>query len=403
MRISDQDAKTVAAPPEGQILLWDDDVKGFGLRITLAGARSFVFNYRAGGRMRRMTIGKYPAWSVAAARKRAGDLRKAVDRGEDPMGARHDERAAATVKDMCQRYKEEHLPRKSASSQRNDKAAIARPIRPALGAVKVRDVTFSDIDRLHRKLRATPYMANRTLALLSKMFSLSIRWGMRVDNPCRGVERFREDKRERYLTADERGRLLVAMAEAGADEKNEARQAEIRRTVNAFRLAMLTGCRIGEALGATWEQIDIEAGVWTKPAATTKQRKEHKTYLNAPARALLTGMRPMDAAGWVFPSRVGEGHQTDYRHTWQAIRAAAKLADLRVHDLRYNFASEGASVGLSLPMIGALLGHTNPATTARYAHLMADPLKQAVEAIGSRLAGGEPETDKSDAVSSVLK
>jgi integrase len=389
MKISDQSVKTAKIPESGQAITWDDDVKGYGLRVTAGGAKSFIFNYRINGRSRRMTIGQYPAWSVAAARKRAGDLRKAVDRGDDPMGARHEQRAAPTVKDLCDRYEEEHLPRKRVASQRNDKAAIANTIRPALGTTKVQAVTFADIDGLHRKMKATPYKANRTLALLSKMFSLSIRWGIRKDNPCRGVERFQESRRERYLTADERGRLLVAMQEAGADEKNAARKAEIARTVNAFRLAMLTGCRIGEALGATWEQFDIEGSVWTKPAATTKQKKDHKTYLNAPARALLADMVTGKSKGWLFPSRTGEGHQTNYRHTWQAVRDVAMIPDLRVHDLRHNFASEGASVGLSLPMIGALLGHTNPATTARYAHLMADPLKQAAEAIGSRLAGDE--------------
>jgi integrase len=385
MKISDQTVKAAKAPGSGQTITWDDNVKGFGLRITPGGAKSFIFNYRINGRSRRMTIGQYPTWSVAAARKWARELSKAVDRGDDPMGARHEARGAPTVKDLCRRYEDEHLPRKRAASQRNDKAVIANTIRPALGSIKVQAVTFAEIDGLHRILKATPYQANRTLALLSKMFSLAIRWGMRTDNPCQGVERFQEHRRERYLTADERGRLLVAMQEAGAEEKNTARKAEIGRTVNAFRLAMLTGCRIGEALAAEWEQFDIEGGIWIKPAATTKQNKDHKTYLNAPARALLADMAPAEPEGWLFPSRTGEGHQTNYRNTWQAIRDAAKLPGLRVHDLRHNFASEGASVGLSLPMIGALLGHTNPATTARYAHLMADPLKQAAEAIGSRL------------------
>lgn len=386
MKILDQMVKAAEAPSIGQVITWDDNLKGFGLRITAGGARSFIFNYRVNGRSRRMTIGQYPAWSAAAARKRSGELRKAVDRGEDPMGARHQDRAAATVKDLCRRYEEEHLPRKRESSQRNDRAAIKNTIRAELGTMKVLAVTFADIDGLHRKMKATPYQANRVLALLSKMFSLAIRWGMRTDNPCRGVERFQESRRERYLTADERGRLLVAMQAAGADEKNTTRKVEIERTANAFRLAMLTGCRIGEALAARWEQVDIEAGTWIKPAATTKQKKTHTTYLNAPARALLADMAAGAAEGWLFPSRIGEGHQTDYRQTWQSVRTAAKIPDLRVHDLRHNFASEGASAGLSLPMIGALLGHTSPATTARYAHMMADPLRQAAEVIGSRLA-----------------
>ncbi len=263
---------------------------------------------------------------------------------------------------------------------------IAKIIKPKLGRRKVAGIQYEDIDKLHRSLKATPYRANRVLALLSKMFSLSMKWRLRSDNPCRGVERFDEDKRERYLTGDERARLLVALQE---HTEKGAVQAQ---TVNGFRLAMLTGARIGECLSAPWSQFDLDAGTWTKPSAHTKQKKTHRVPLSAPALQLLSDLHDKAATEWLFPNPKGDGPQRDYKHSWAVIIKAAKIANLRVHDLRHSFASEGASVGLSLPMIGALLGHTNPATTARYAHLLDDPLREATEAIGRRVAGPSEKT-----------
>jgi integrase len=384
-RITDKLVKSLTPPPSGNRIYLDDDVSGFAVRITAAGAKAFVFNYRHGARQRRLTIGGYPAWTVAAAREEAKALRKRVDRGDDPMGAKHAERAAPTVASLCDRYETDHLPRKRPSSQRGDRAMLRLYVRPRLGALKVADVSYSDIEGLHRALRAKPYQANRLLALLSKMFALAIRWQMRSDNPCRGVERFPESKREVHLTGDQRAALLIAMQEHTQAGRIEA------QTVQAFRLAMLTGARIGEVLSARWGQIDLEAGRWTKPGATTKQGTTHHAVLNAPARQLVAEILAQRGQGeYLFPSPTDpERPQAEYKHSWAAIRrlAGRDLADFRVHDLRHAFASEGAAAGLSLPMIGALLGHTNPSTTARYAHLLDDPLKAAAEKIGSRMTG----------------
>lgn len=383
-RITDKLVKGLEPPASGNRVVWDDRLKGFGIRVTAAGAKSFVLNYRNGdGSLKRLTIGTYgrAEWSVEAARKRAGELKKQIARGDDPLTERRRAREAETVADLCDRYIEDHLPRKRASSQRDDRAMIAKIIRPRLGARKVGSIRYTDIDNLHRSLRETPYRANRVLALLSKMFNLAVRWHMRPDNPCRGVERHSEDKRERYLTDDERTRLLVAMQEHAAKGNQEA------QTVRAFRLAMLTGARIGECLSANWTQFNLQSGAWTKPSAHTKQKKLHRVPLSAPALQLLSELQETAKNEWLFPNSKGDGPQKDYKGSWAAIIKAAKIEDLRVHDLRHSFASEGASIGLSLPMIGALLGHTNSQTTARYAHLLDDPLRTAAEAIGRRVAG----------------
>ena len=177
------------------------------VRITSSGAMSFILNYRANGRARRLTIGSYPDWSVQAAREEARDLRRKVDRGGDPMGDRHEARAAPTVAELAQRYLEEHAQRKRESSRLNDRLLLEKHILPRLGAVKVQNLQHRDIEALHRALCAHPYQANRVVALLSKMLSLAVKWGMRSDNPAKGIERYPEEKRERFLSPDELQRL----------------------------------------------------------------------------------------------------------------------------------------------------------------------------------------------------
>ena len=195
-RITDILAKGLEPPEKGNRIVYDTEIKGFGIRITAAGTKAFVFNYRFDGTEKRATIGAYgrDEWSVAAARKQAGDWSRGLVKGIDPLAERERarlaaraEREATTVSDLCDRYAEDHLPRKRPSSQRDDKAMIETIIRPRLGKAKIESVQYTDIDKMHRDLKATPYRANRVLALLSKMFSLAIRWRMRPDNPCKGV------------------------------------------------------------------------------------------------------------------------------------------------------------------------------------------------------------------------
>src|SRR5438270_4936795 len=283
-KLTDGFVKSVVAPAGGRAhaIYYDGDVKGFGLRVTKGGARSFVLNYRARGIERRYTIGAYPDWKVAAAREEAKRLKRLVDQGRDPMVERHEERAAPTVNDLVDRYLAEHAPRKRERSRREDESMIAQWIKPELGNKKVADVRHADIERLHRKITAhgTPTRANRTAALLSKMFSLGIRWEMRTDNPARGLERNSEEKRNRYLAGDELRRLTKALT--ACKDQNAA---------NAIRLLLLTGARRGEVLAASWDQFDLEEGVWTKPSSHTKQKREHRVPLSAPVRQLLAEMK----------------------------------------------------------------------------------------------------------------
>jgi integrase len=241
---------------------------------------------------------------------------------------------------------------------------------------KVADVSFTDIDGLHRKItrHGSPYQANRVVALLSKMFSLAIKWRWRTGNPCHGVERNQELKRQRYLTAAELVRLTGVLAEL--DDQQPA---------NIVRMLLFTGARVGEVLSMRWQDLDLEAGVWTKPGATTKQKTEHRVPLSAPARQLLASLaRDGD---YVFPGKDGQGHRVDLKRPWPAICKAANIRGVRVHDLRHTYASVLASSGQSLPIIGALLGHTQASTTHRYAHLVDDPLRAATETAGAVITG----------------
>lgn len=399
-KLSDRNVKALKASSGKYKITYDTEVPGFGIRVTKTGAKSFVLNYVTQGRERRYTIGTYPAWSVAAARGEAGELRKQVDRGGDPMADRNAKRNAPNVTELCERYLDEHArPKKRASSVAGDKDLIDRRIKPELGKLKVSAVTFSDIDRLHRKLSVnTPTQANRVLALLSKMFSLAIRWQLRADNPVRGVERNQERKRKRYLSGDEMQRLLKTLAEYPYVQKVRASREEAAETgqtwktlhrkkpirqreqaCNVIRLLLLTGARKGEVLSAEWNQFDFDKNTWTKPGATTKQKTDHAVPLSAPALALFSKIE--QTGPYVFPSR-NDKPLGEIKHAWASIQKIADLPDVRLHDLRHTYASQLVSAGLSLPIIGALLGHTQTQTTARYAHLMDDPLREAAEQVG---------------------
>lgn len=312
------------------------------------------------------------------------NLKLRIDNGEDPLEDVQAARGAKTVAELCERFIEDHLPKKRPNTRADYQRAIDLYILPALKHLKIVDVSYADIDGLHRRITkaGATYRANRVASILSKMFSLAIRWGWRTDNPAKGIERNDEHKRQRYLSADELKRLTKALAEA-----------EDRQAADIIRLLLLTGARRGEVLAARWADIDLEAGVWTKPGATTKQRTLHRVPLSGAAKLLLTKLAKAadEGAEFVFPGRY-DGHRIEIKYAWADICKAAGIKGARIHDLRHTYASVLASAGMSLPVIGALLGHTQPATTHRYAHLLDDPLRQATERAAA-IVTGEPSAE----------
>jgi integrase len=371
--------RRLPTPEKGNRVYWDPQLPGFGCQVTAASNRSFVLRYyNRSGRQRQYTIGSWPAWSAVGAREEARKLKRLIDRGGDPLAEIEAERGAATVDDLIERFLDEHASRKRPQTQRDYHNVIGLHIRPALGRMKVAEVAWSDIDALHRKITKTgsPVQANRTVAVASKMFSLAIRWKMRADNPVKGIERNPEQKRKRYATATELNRLTEAL-----DKHDDQQAADI------FRLCLFTGCRVGEAMSARWDGVDLIAGIWTKPGSTTKQKTDHVVPLSGPAKQLLAALRKRTNSEWVFPADSAPGHRVTVQKSWLALCKVARIIGLRVHDLRHSFASQLASSGASLPLIGSLLGHSNPVTTARYAHLFDDPQRKAVERVGKIIAG----------------
>jgi integrase len=407
-RLSKQVVSATEPPASGYLLVHDTSSKappGFAVRVTAKGSKKFVLDYRIDGRRRRYTIGEFGdnAWSVTAAREEASRLRRQVDQGIDPLQKRQERREAPTVDELADEYLTHHaIPNKRHSSVSEDRRLLKHFIRPMLGREKVADVSKKDVERAHNRIKRTkPVRANRMLALLSKMFSLAVEWEWVDRNPCQGVKKAPEHGRERFLNQAEIQRLSEALEAAEWWEKirgpketgsywrqRDTIHPERHQSANVVRMLMLTGSRVGEVLSATWDQFDLEAGVWVKPATNTKQNRTHRIPLSPPALGLLNQIRAeAEDSAYLFPGRSPDQPLTTIKHFWESVRAMAGLPDVRAHDLRHSFASILASQGQSLHIIGALLGHSSYNTTIKYAHLLDDPLREATNRVGAMVAG----------------
>jgi integrase len=255
---------------------------------------------------------------------------------------------------------------------------MERFILPRIGQRKVADVTRDDLQPIVENLRATPYQGNRVRVLLSHMFHKAEEWGYRLDqtNPTARIPSFKEQKRERYLSEAELVRLGATLAQSEKDGSTSPQVAAV------IRLLIFTGCRVSEILTLHWEFVDFDAGCLRLPDSKTGPRE---ILLNPPARQVLAEL-PRDGSPWVFPGRKPGNHMRVPDKQWHGIRIRAELDDLRLHDLRHSFASIAVGLGMSLPLIGGLLGHSHASTTERYAHLADDPLRKATTAVGERIA-----------------
>ncbi len=368
-------------PGEKERFLWDSEMEGFGLRIFPTGRKSYLIQYRnAAGRTRRLTIGQHGKLTPDEARQIARERLVEVARGGDPSQARRQIKEAPTVTELAERFLAEHVEakRKPATAQEY-RRLLEKHVLPELGRRKAAEVALADVDRIHHALRETPYLANRVLAVLSALFNLAEKWGVRPrgSNPCQHVERFKESRRERFLNNDELERLgqVLTAAEQAGREPPEA--------ILALRLLIFTGCRKTEILALLWEDVDLEHHRLLLSDSKTGPRM---VPLGAPAVELLAKAPRTHGNPFVIPGRREGGHFIGLPKVWKRIRTAAGLEDVRLHDLRHSFASVGAGGGLSLPILGKLLGHSQPVTTSRYAHLAADPMQRAAEQITSEIA-----------------
>lgn len=392
-------------PQTREFAVWDSKLPGFGVRVRPSGSMSYVVLYRAGsGRgapVRRYTIANVGKATPEAARVRAKAILGAVAHGRDPAGEKATERGTLTIAGLADRFMSEHVEQKrKPGTVAFYRHLLVKIITPELGATKADKVTRAQVARLHGKLKATPFQANRVLAVIGSMYAFAGRNGIVAEgiNPARRIEQFKEHRRERFLTSEELVRLGAAIREAEAKgipwdvDEAKPRAKHLPKAKNRFskidpfaaaaiRLLLFTGCRLREILHLKWEQVDLERGLLFLADSKTGRKT---VILNAPALAVLAGLDRLGPC--VVPGDDPEKPRADLKRPWEAVSKRAGLGGVRLHDLRHTYASFGAGGGLGLPIIGKLLGHTQASTTQRYAHLDADPLRRASEAIGGRIA-----------------
>ena len=391
-----------AAEAQGSTyLIRDIRLKGFVLVVTPYGGKSYAVEYRAGrgrrAQKRRYTIGKHGSpWTPELARREALRLLGAIANGADPTATRNVERQAITLAELCDLYLAEGTAHKKKSTLKADRGRIVHHLKPLLGRKRVDAIDRRDIERLmidvingktavktadsKRQSGSTPKggrgVAAQCVALLSTIFAFAVHRRLRGDNPAQGIKKPPVRKMERFLSEQEFARLATSLDAEASASNNPYPSA-------AIKLLLLTGCRRSEILNLLWQEVAFEHQCLRLPDSKTGAKI---VYLNAPALAILSSL-PKDTEN----PNVIAGNRRDSRlvgidKVWSRIRKNAGLEDVRLHDLRHSFPSVGAVGGLSLPVIGALLGHKHAATTSRYAHLSADPIRAANEMIGARIA-----------------
>ena len=391
-------------------VFWDRELPGFGVRVYPSGAKVFIVQCRGSGRSQRVTLGRYGLMTVESARRQAALTIARIKNGEDLEPEVEPATEAApgeTVAAAAERYLQEHVAiHCKATSAKMYRRLLDTFILPAIGDVPVREVTRENVAKLHLQLQDKPYQANRVLEIQSKIFNLAEVWGWRGEkgNPCRHVRKYRETKRERFLSDGEFRRLgeVVNQMEAkGSVSVYEAAAIRLLMLTGAGRTRSSlkwrdvdidagelrcrtddrgTGCRKNEIVKLKWRDVDIDAGELRLPDGKTGARL---VPLSPAAAEVLSGLPRKARRPWVILGARSGRHLGDLQPAWERVRERAGLEDVRIHDLRHSFASRALALGESLPMIGKLLGHTQVQTTARYAHLQRDSIK----ASASRIAG----------------
>ncbi|MGF7163476.1 integrase [Rhodoligotrophos appendicifer] len=394
-----------AKPQAARYTLWDTELKGFGLRVEPSGSKSYVLRYRtAASTLRQLHIGKHGAMTPEQARKQASIQHGKTREGRDPVADKRSAREGLSFGELADTFLKEHVaPKRKASTKDWYQWLVEKHVRPQFGSKRADSIIRADIARLHLKMGGA--QANRMVAVVSSMYSWASKNGLVPEgyNPARGVEKFKESRRERFLTIDEMERLGAAIREGETDgvpwdldetkaaSKHMAKE-ENRRTklsleaAAAIRLLIFTGARLREILHLEWSHVDFERGLLLLPDSKTGAKA---IVLNAPAVAVLASL-PHEGRFVIKGERpaggVAERARSDLKRPWALVSRRAGLDQVRVHDLRHTFASYGAGANLGLPVIGKLLGHAQAATTQRYAHLESDPLRRASETIAGRIS-----------------
>ena len=371
-----------AKPGRKAVILWDGVIRGLGCKVQ-GQLKTFVLSYRINGVKRLATLGRCAELSLKAAREKAAKELIAIRDGtSDPLTRRRDARTAPSVDDLWQYFMNEFVPerlalhRLSKKTVKDYKNQMARVL-PQLANMKVRTVTKMDVERVVRRLTSTPSLRNRTLALLSRLFTLSehLGWRAQFSNPCRGVARSREEARDRTLSDSE----LAALGKALQDLS-----VQYPAATSAIRFLAVTGWRVSEAIGLQWSYVDMERGVVTLP--TTKVGRQTRVLPSA-ALDVLAGVPRIHGCEAVFTTtgRVSVGYQ-HMREIFNMACKSAKIEGATMHDLRRGVATAAAASGVGLTVVRDLLGHRTIQMAARYARLSDSALAAAVEQTGSNMA-----------------
>lgn len=370
-------------PSKTDLFVWDQQIYGFGLKITPTGRKVFIAQYRVGGRRgptKRVTLGIFGTLTVEQARQQARHILGQSAIGQDPAAERAKQRSLPRFSTLLDLFFIEHVDAKlKAGTAREYHRLADQFIRPALAKMQIEDIQRADIARLHLKLRPTPYQANYVLAVISKIFTWAEKYGYKAEgpNPCRHIERYPVKERQRFLSDHEIERL------GGVLNTVEREGSESPYVVAAIRLLIFTGARLSEILTLRWNEVDFERALLLLPDSKTGAKP---IYLSAPALKVLTSLPRIQGNPYVVCGGKHGAHLVNLQKPWRRIRQLAEIGDVRLHDLRHSFASVAAAKGFSLPTIGRLLGHTQTSTTQRYAHLGDDPVKTANESVGQQLS-----------------
>ena len=377
-----------ARPQASDYMLWDSDLTGFGCKVAPTGRKTFVYYYRtASGQQRKPKIGTFGSIQPEAARTIAKAWSGEVARGLDPSEKRKAGRQISTVAQLADKYLTDHARiRKAEQSIKQDERLILKRIAPALGAKKIDAVGRADIIRLQHSLKSKPFEANRVLALLSNMFNLAQNWELMAQgtNPVKGIKRYKEPARERFLGQSEYKKLWQTL------DEEEPKAIFARSAFTVIRLLILTGRRVGEMKALRWKFIDFERGTMNLPDTKTGAVS---IPLSQGVLDYLSQLKTASASEFVCPGKKCDAPIVNVNKAWRFVRSQAGLEDVRLHDLRHSYASAAVGLGASLPLIGNLLGHTQAATTERYAHVAQDPARVMVNAIGIEIAGWTAQPD----------
>ncbi|MCY4016174.1 MAG: site-specific integrase [Gammaproteobacteria bacterium] len=362
----------------GDIVFWDRELPGFGVRVYPSGRKVYVVQTRHNGRSQRVAMGRHGDIPSDRVRNEATKIIARLKAGLPPVEAKPG--GPPTLADLAGRFQREHVaPHCKPGTARNYGYILRKHIVPRLGELPVAEVERKDIFKLQFELSGVPTVANRCLDILAKMLNLAELWEMRPPNrnPCRGVRRLKASpRRERFLTPEELGRLGQALEAAPAEKLAS------RHVAAAIRLLALTGCRKNEILGLAWDDLDFAAGeMWLRDSKTG----ERMVPMPPAAAEVLASLPRTGGNPWVFPGRKKGSRQVNIHVSWDRVRKRAGLDDVRLHDLRHTFASRALAIGEGLPMIGELLGHRRVGTTARYAHLARESIQAATAKVADSI------------------